>query len=62
MIRSGTAGNPGTAAIGTPSIKDRFASLTFDSSAGSPDDFRKLLVAEDLRWKGVLKQVKIQLE
>lgn len=49
-------------ALAAPEVKDRFASLTFDSAPGSPEDFKKLLVAEDLRWKGVLKQVKIQLD
>lgn len=49
-------------ALDAPAVKERFAALTFDSSIGSPEDFRKLLVSEDLRWKGVLKQVKIQLD
>lgn len=49
-------------ALAAPEVKDRFASLTFDSNVGSPEDFRKLLVAEDRRWKDVLKQVKIQLD
>lgn len=49
-------------ALVAPEVKDRFASLTFDASPGSPEDFRKLLVAEDQRWKDVLKQVKIQLD
>lgn len=49
-------------ALDSPDVKDRFASMTFDSNPGSPDDFRKLLVSEDQRWKGVLKQVKIRLD
>ncbi len=49
-------------ALAAPEVKDRFAALTFDSAIGSPDDFRKLLVSEDQRWKDVLKQVKIQLD
>ncbi|MDP1534004.1 MAG: tripartite tricarboxylate transporter substrate binding protein [Rubrivivax sp.] len=49
-------------ALDAPDVKERFASLTFDSSIGSPDDFRKLLVSEDQRWKDVLKQVKIRLD
>lgn len=48
--------------LAAPDVRDRFTSMTFDISTGSPDDFRKLLVSEDLRWKGVLKQVKIQLD
>jgi tripartite-type tricarboxylate transporter receptor subunit TctC len=49
-------------ALAAPDVKERFASLTFDSSIGSPEDFRKLLVSEDQRWKDVLKQVKIRLD
>jgi tripartite-type tricarboxylate transporter receptor subunit TctC len=49
-------------ALAAPEVKERFASLTFDSAAGTPDDFRKLLVSEDQRWKDVLKKVKIQLD
>jgi len=49
-------------ALDAPDVKERFASLTFDSSIGSPEDFRKLLVSEDQRWKDVLKQVKIRLD
>ncbi|MDH5341958.1 MAG: tripartite tricarboxylate transporter substrate binding protein [Betaproteobacteria bacterium] len=49
-------------ALAAPEVKNRFASLTFDSNVGSPEDFRKLLVAEDQRWKGVLQQVKIRLD
>lgn len=48
--------------LAAPDVRDRFTSMTFDITIGSPDDFRKLLVSEDLRWKGVLKQVKIQLD
>jgi tripartite-type tricarboxylate transporter receptor subunit TctC len=49
-------------ALAAPDVKERFASLTFDSAIGTPEDFRKLLVSEDQRWKDVLKQVKIQLD
>ena len=43
-------------------VKERFASMTFDSNTGTPEDFRKLRVSEDQRWKDVLKQVKIRLD
>lgn len=49
-------------ALAAPEVKERFAALTFDSAIGTPEDFRKLLVSEDQRWKDVLKQVKIQLD
>ncbi len=49
-------------ALDAPDVKERFAALTFDTSIGSPEDFRKLLVSEDQRWKDVLKQVKIRLD
>ena len=43
-------------------VKERFNAMTFDINAGSPEDFSKLLVSEDLRWKDVLRQVKVQLD
>jgi tripartite-type tricarboxylate transporter receptor subunit TctC len=49
-------------ALAAPDVKDRFASLTLDSTPGTPDDFRKLLVSEDKRWKDVQKQVKVSLD
>lgn len=49
-------------ALAAPDVKERFTSLTFDTSTGSPEEFRKLLVSEDQRWKDVLKQVKIRLD
>ena len=48
--------------LAAPDVRERFTGMTFDISIGSPEDFRKLLVSEDQRWKGVLKQVKIQLD
>ena len=49
-------------ALAAPDVKDRFASLTLDSTPGTPDDFRKLLVSEDKRWKDVQKQVNVRLD
>lgn len=49
-------------ALAAPDVKDRFASLTLDSTPGTPDDFRKLLESEDKRWKDVQKQVKVRLD
>lgn len=49
-------------ALSAPDVQERFAALTFDAAAGSPEEFRKLLVSEDQRWKDVLKQVKIRLD
>jgi tripartite-type tricarboxylate transporter receptor subunit TctC len=49
-------------ALAAPEVKDRFASLTFDSAIGSPADFRKLLVSEDQRWKDVVRQTKVRLD
>ena len=45
-----------------PDVRERFTAMTFDISTGSPQDFRRLLVPEDLRWKGVQKQVNIRLD
>jgi tripartite-type tricarboxylate transporter receptor subunit TctC len=49
-------------ALDAPDVRERFASLTLDIELGPPEAFRKLLESEDARWKGVLKQVKIQLD
>jgi tripartite-type tricarboxylate transporter receptor subunit TctC len=49
-------------ALAAPDVKERFASLTLDSSPGTPNDFRRLLEDEDKRWKGVLSQVKVSLD
>lgn len=49
-------------ALAAPDVKDRFASLTLDSTPGTPDDFRKLLESEDKRWKDVQKQVNVRLD
>lgn len=49
-------------ALAAPDVKERFASLTLDIELGPPEAFRKLLEAEDVRWQGVLKQVKVQLD
>jgi tripartite-type tricarboxylate transporter receptor subunit TctC len=49
-------------ALEATDVKERFTAMTFDINAGSPEDFNKLLVSEDLRWKGVLQQVKVQLD
>lgn len=49
-------------AITAPDVKDRFSSLTFDVTPGTPDAFLRLLVDEDRRWKEVLKQVKVSLD
>ena len=49
-------------ALAAPDVKDRFASLTLDSTPGTPDDFRKLLESEDKRWKEVQKQVNVRLD
>ena len=49
-------------ALTAPDVKNRFASLTLDSTPGTPDDFRNLLVSEDKRWKDVQKQVNVRLD
>ena len=48
--------------LNAPDVRERFVAMTFDITTGSPDDFRKLLVSEDLRWKGVQKQVNVRLD
>jgi tripartite-type tricarboxylate transporter receptor subunit TctC len=49
-------------ALTAPDVRDRFATLTFDVTPGTPGDFLKLLKDEDRRWREVLKQVKVSLD
>ena len=49
-------------ALAATDVKERFASLTLDSTPGPPSAFLKLLEAEVARWKEVLKQVNIRLD
>jgi tripartite-type tricarboxylate transporter receptor subunit TctC len=49
-------------ALTAPDVRDRFATLTFDVTPGTPGDFLRLLQDEDRRWKEVLKQVKVSLD
>ena len=49
-------------ALTAPDVKDRFATLTLDITPGTPADFLKLLESEDVRWRGVQKEVKIRLD
>ena len=49
-------------ALTAPDVRDRFATLTFDVTPGTPGDFLKLLKDEDQRWREVLKQVKVSLD
>jgi tripartite-type tricarboxylate transporter receptor subunit TctC len=49
-------------ALEAPDLKERFVAQTFDPTPGSPEDFRKFLVAEDVRWRDVQKQVNVRLD
>jgi len=49
-------------ALAAPDVKDRFAALTLDITPGTPEDFRKLLVSEDRRWRDVQKLVNVRLD
>lgn len=48
--------------LATADIRERFATLTLDPTPGAPDEFRKLLHSEVSLWKGVLKEVRVQLD
>jgi tripartite-type tricarboxylate transporter receptor subunit TctC len=48
--------------LNAPDVRERFIAMTFDISTGSPEDFRRLLVSEDLRWKDVQRQVQLRLD
>jgi len=50
------------AAMATKEVKDRFATLAFDASPGTPEAFLDLLRSEDARWRTVTKEVKVQLD
>jgi tripartite-type tricarboxylate transporter receptor subunit TctC len=49
-------------AMATREVKERFASLAFDAAPGTPDEFLALLKSEDVRWRQVVKEVKVQLD
>ncbi len=49
-------------ALDAPDLKERFVAQTFDPVPGSPEDFRKFLVSEDVRWREVQKQVNVRLD
>ena len=49
-------------AMATKEVKDRFTMLAFDAAPGTPEEFLDLLRAEDLRWREVVKEVKVQLD
>jgi tripartite-type tricarboxylate transporter receptor subunit TctC len=49
-------------ALEAPDLKERFVTLTFDPTPGSPEEFRKFLVTEDVRWREVQKQVNVRLD
>ncbi len=46
----------------TPEIRERFVTLTLDATPGPPEEFRKLLESEVKLWRGVLKEVRVQLD
>lgn len=48
--------------LATADIRERFATLTLDPTPGAPDAFRKLLDSEVRLWRGVLKEVRVQLD
>jgi tripartite-type tricarboxylate transporter receptor subunit TctC len=48
--------------LAMPEIRERFVTLTLDATPGAPEEFRKLLDSEVGLWKGVLKQVRVQLD
>jgi tripartite-type tricarboxylate transporter receptor subunit TctC len=43
-------------------LKERFVTLTFDPTPGSPEEFRKFLLTEDVRWREVQKRVNVRLD
>ncbi len=49
-------------AMASKEVKDRFALLAFDAAPGTPEEFLDLLRSEDVRWKEVVKEVKVQLD
>ena len=49
-------------AMASKEVKDRFTVLAFDAAPGTPQEFLDLLRSEDVRWKQVAKETKIQLD
>jgi tripartite-type tricarboxylate transporter receptor subunit TctC len=49
-------------ALQSPELKERFAALTLDAAAQSPEEFRAMLQTEDRHWRDVLKRVPVRLD
>ena len=49
-------------AMATRDVKERFATLAFDAAPGTPEEMLALLKSEDVRWREVVKEVKVQLD
>ena len=49
-------------AMATKDVKDRFTTLAFDAAPGTPEEMLALLKSEDVRWREVAKEVKVQLD
>ena len=41
-------------ALAAPDVRERFSALALDITSSNPDDFRKLLAAEQQRWRDVI--------
>jgi tripartite-type tricarboxylate transporter receptor subunit TctC len=49
-------------AMATKEVRDRFSALAFDAAPGTPQEMLELLKSEDVRWRQVAKEVKVQLD
>jgi hypothetical protein len=48
--------------MATKQVTDRFTTLAFDAAPGTLEEMLALLKSEDVRWRQVLKEVKVQLD
>ena len=48
------------AAIAMPEVKQRLQELGIDARGSTPEDLRKLLVADIAKWKTVIEKAKIE--
>jgi tripartite-type tricarboxylate transporter receptor subunit TctC len=49
-------------AMASKEVTERFTTLAFDAAPGTPEEMLALLKSEDVRWRQVSREVKVQLD
>jgi tripartite-type tricarboxylate transporter receptor subunit TctC len=60
--RPGASGNIGTAAVGEPEIRSRYATLGIEPVGNTPGEFSEQIRADLARWEKVVKQANVRIE